>query len=289
MNTEVVWSFGVSGGADMLLAAGDGDDLYFASEDGVVYSLDGRTGAERWRYEIGEHVSSADLAGDGLLHVGTESGSLLGLRVSDGFNIYRSAFTDENVLTAAVPGEAVYVVTETGSVQRHPPEGGPRLWALDLHSSVVAPPVVGSDGIVYVGTIDPGSVNAISPDGQLLWSVETGPVEVSPAIGSLYVATAWGQLLSFDERNGAILWEQAIETPAFPPVISHNGDVYTLGEGNLSRISPDGEYQWHSGNLTSVRYKSVAVDQDGNAYLLDRAGDLWAIDWDGSLQMLATT
>lgn len=73
-----------------------------------------------------------------------------------------------------------------------------------LGLSVWSSPLVGSDGVIYVGSNDPAnSVMALRPNGTLLWSFAGGPrIYSSPALfsdGTLYLGENSGRLFAFHD------------------------------------------------------------------------------------------
>jgi outer membrane protein assembly factor BamB len=60
-------------------------------------------------------------------------------------------------------------------------------WRRSLTDAVRATPAIGSDGTLYVGTAKgdhDGSLQAISPSGEELWSKSLGRIEASPTLGA---------------------------------------------------------------------------------------------------------
>ena len=78
---------------------------------------------------------------------------------------------------------------------------GTKLWEFETGGDVGSSPAIGSDGTVYVGSVD-GKLYAIDgKTGVKLWEFETGdPVYSSPAIGSdgtVYVGSYDKKLYAF--------------------------------------------------------------------------------------------
>ena len=92
-------------------------------------------------------------------------------------------------------------------------------------------PAIGSDGTVYVGSLDKKLYAINGKTGVKLWEFETGGfVGSSPAIGSdgtVYVGSWDKKLYAINGKTGAKLWE--FETGGFvesSPAIGSDGTVY---------------------------------------------------------------
>ena len=61
---------------------------------------------------------------------------------------------------------------------------GSKKWAFKTGGRVTSSPAIGSDGTIYVGSLN-DALYAINPDGSKKWEFKTGDyVDSSPAIGS---------------------------------------------------------------------------------------------------------
>ena len=99
-------------------------------------------------------------------------------------------------------------------------------------------PVIGSDGTVYIGSVD-GKLYAINGrSGVKLWEFKTGfPVFDSPAIGAdgtVYVGSR--KLYAINGQSGVKLWEFETESDPIGGVassltIGSDGTVYFGSEG----------------------------------------------------------
>ena len=70
------------------------------------------------------------------------------------------------------------------------------IWKFPTGGAVTAPPSVGSDGTIFVGSAD-ANVRAVNPDGTQKWVFKTGgPVSSSPKLspdGSLVIVGSDGE------------------------------------------------------------------------------------------------
>ena len=265
-------------GAVQLLAVGPEGEMYVAEESGEIHSV-GSDGAERWQFGFSAPIVNAVLGSNNLLHVSTNDGLLLGLRASDGSMVYRSG-VNVAVMTGTGPSGDLYAISEDGFLFRYPSDGGPSLWNLRVGQKVTAPPAVAPDGTIYVGSVAPGAIHAISPNGQELWNDFIGPVEVSPTVGSVYVATFDGFLFAFDE-DGSYRWDgDILDSPLAPPVVSPDGSIYVLSADGLFLFNDFGALKW-SAQVGPPAQDGLVLDPDGTAYVLSLDGTVWAVNRNG--------
>lgn len=136
-------------------------------------------------------------------------------------------------------------------------------------------PVVGSDGTIYVGVSWPnGSLDALTPQGGLIWSFPTGEgVDAAPAIGptgTIYVqaplarcGSSCPSYLSAVTPDGTLQWSYLTgDTFGSAPTVGPDGTIY-VGEGyydtstssfsgSITALNPNGSVKWriHEPNWT---------------------------------------
>ena len=121
-------------------------------------------------------------------------------------------------------------------------------WEYEVHSDPEAPPVVGPDGTVYIGSWD-HCLYSLTSSGTLNWKFETGNmVNSSPAIasdGTIYVGSEDGYFYAL-YPNGTLKWKFDCDTirRGSHPVISSEGTVYFTGGIYLYALSSDGTLKW---------------------------------------------
>ncbi len=92
-------------------------------------------------------------------------------------------------------------------------------------------PTIGSDGTVYVGSLDKKLYAINGKTGVKLWEFETGDQVISsPAIGSdgtVYVGSKDKKLYAINGKTGVKLWEfETGDGVASSPAIGSDGTVY---------------------------------------------------------------
>ena len=109
---------------------------------------------------------------------------------------------------------------------------GTPIWEFETGSIVSSSPAIGSDGTVYVGSMDNKLYAINGKSGVKLWEFETGGDvwASSPAIGSdgtVYVGSYDDKLYAINGKSGVKLWE--FKTGSYvvsSPAIGSDGTVY---------------------------------------------------------------
>lgn len=121
-------------------------------------------------------------------------------------------------------------------------------WRFRTGARVFASPTIGSNGTIYIGSVD-GTFNALNPEGHLLWSyAASGSIFSSAAVssaGHIYVGCDDGTFLAF-HPSGRVLWSDRREHPFdSSPVIGDDGTVY-VGADGLHAYTPRGGRRWRA-------------------------------------------
>lgn len=214
--------------------------LYFGSDDGQVYALDGASGRLRWSWRTGGPVPSTPALHDGRLYVVSYDGRLHALDAATGVPLWKFATEGERrfearglhgaqprqqtladpydvFLSSPVVADGLVVF---GSGDHHvyalDAVSGALRWKVRTGNVVHASPAV-SDGVVYIGSWD-GRLYALDlATGTQRWSVQTGldPLmhnqqgfQSSPAVadGVVYVGCRDAHLYAFDAKTGTERW-----------------------------------------------------------------------------------
>ncbi len=160
-------------------------------------------------------------------------------------------------------------------------------WKYETEYSVDSSPAIGSDGTIYVGSLD-SYLYAINPDGTLKWRYQTGgDVRSSPAIGSdgiIYVGSGDHYLYAINP-DGTLKWKyQTGNWVSSSPAIGSDGTIYVGSWDNyLYAINPDGTLKWRYQTGDDV-FSSPAIGSDGTVYVGSDDNYLYAINPDGTLK-----
>jgi outer membrane protein assembly factor BamB len=202
-------------------------------------------------------------------------------------------------------GSIVYVVGTAHTLFALDQASGEARWSkqfsdgLDL---ICTGPALAADGTIYTLTQrNPLSLqlNALTPDGKLLWQV-TEPsekmcstqdiVEMAPQLiplpvvagdGTIYF-THDGTLFAVDQR-GVAKWSAPTERPMARVLLGKHGEVYTYAE-KLKAFDAGGRQQWTSPWRTAL-WLHPDIGENGTIYLVESTEytrKLVAINPDGS-------
>jgi outer membrane protein assembly factor BamB len=165
-------------------------------------------------------------------------------------------------------------------------------WTIPDMGKVRAGIAIGLDGTIYVPTRK--RLFAISPGGQVLWSLETpggllGAVLGTPAIaedGTLYfgsVSSVVGGLTAL-APDGTIIWEVPdLGGISSSPTIGPDGTIYVgSSERRVYAVDPQGEILWTYEAADRFNFASAAVANDGTIYVGGSENQLHAINPDGT-------
>jgi len=140
---------------------------------------------------------------------------------------------------------------------------GTLLWKFETGDQVRTSPAIGSDGIVYVGSMDRKVYALDGKSGAEKWEFVTGGGVGSLAIGSdgtVYVGS--DKLYSLDGKTGFVEWEFLTGGGVVSLAIGSDGTVYVGSDKLYSLDGKTGFKQWEF-----VTGGSLAIGCDGTVYV----------------------
>ncbi|NUQ01657.1 MAG: PQQ-like beta-propeller repeat protein [Armatimonadetes bacterium] len=170
---------------------------------------------------------------------------------------------------------------------------GPRLpervvWRLKFNDVVAAPPALGPDGTIYVGSHD-RTFSAISPTGERRWTQTAGDYFHAPAAVDtqrVIVGSFDHNLYAYD-LAGRLLWQfrtnASIEAGA---ALAADGSVYLPGlDDHLYALDPAGRLRWRFTAADDIG-GSPALTPEGDIVFADKslAGYLYRLSPAGELR-----
>jgi outer membrane protein assembly factor BamB len=161
-----------------------------------------------------------------------------------------------------------------------------RAWSFHTEGNIAGQVVVGSDGTVYVGSLD-HFLYAFGPAGEERWRRDLGgPVYSTPALddaGHVFVGSDSDFFFCLDAATGEVVWHLRTEGDVDTGIaIAPDGSlVFGAGE-HVWSVSPDGTARWRFRARVKV-YTAPAIDDDGNVYFGAQDDHVYALGPDGTL------
>lgn len=278
-----------------------------------IYSLDLRTGAQRWLYTTELDVNSVAVSGDTVIGVGDE-GRIWALSTRDGGLLWTD---DLGVGVFGDPlfiGDMVIIGDGNGVVSAYDVGSGDPVWANKPRLNNAIRGGASSDGEqVYIASESapgqPGEVMALNLDGQVVWRVE---LEVRPGAGGAGVfaaPTVTDSMLilaivrddvysdpglrAIDKATGDLIWESLDRAGLkgqwanirSSPAIAGDYVVFGEGYGNQLVVADllTGDTLWSVdvGEYCFPHWPSPVINSNVDssiAYLARHDGGLYAID-----------
>jgi outer membrane assembly lipoprotein YfgL len=172
-----VWSARIGAVSFPLEAGVSGDTVVVAATDGAVAALDGRTGRDLWRTNIGTPIA-AGVGSDGkIAAVVTRANEVVAL--DSGREIWRQKLAAQAFTAPFVAGGRVFVLAADRSVNAFDGQTGRKLWSQQRPSE---PLVLRQSGVML-------------------------------AVGDTLVVGLAGRLTGLNPLNGSIRWEAPIASP----------------------------------------------------------------------------
>lgn len=191
-----------------------GTHLYFASNDGYVYSLNATTGALNWRHQIGVSVAWPLAVNNGVVYVPANT-SIDALNANNGSLLW-SYPTGGMVFAPATNGGVTYFNSNDGNLYAVNATTGALLWTAaasssSSYSNSFKPTIV--NGVVY-DAADGDLFTFNASNGTLIWhdsgSAFFGPYTTAPIISNnvLYIGGFEGDgcVSAFNTSDGSDLW-----------------------------------------------------------------------------------
>ena len=159
-------------------------------------------------------------------------------------------------------------------------------------SDVASAPVVGDDGVIYVGSSDT-KLYALNPNGTLKWarSPSSSSIEAAPALspdgGTVYIVDATTTLYAYSTA-GVLQWEYQLSdtfmgtTNPQSPSVGADGVIYVGSPDTyLYAINPNGTRKWRFATGAAIT-STPAIGAGGTIYV--GADGLYAVNPSGVQQ-----
>lgn len=189
-------------------------------------------------------------------------------------------------------GVNVVVLVALGGLITAVGDNGQKLWDIGYGEPLVAAPVVGPDGTLYVciGNYSDasGSLVALNADGSEKWRAAVGLIGSAPIVGpdgTIYAAVRGGTLYAINPKDGSTKWfaKNAVDSPA-ALAAGADGTIYAASAASdlLFAFKPNGSRKWTFKAAGKIVTAPV-VGGDGTIYAGVSDNSLVAVRPGGSL------
>jgi outer membrane protein assembly factor BamB len=256
--------------------------VYFASDDGNLYSVDSKTGYKIWALNIGNNINrvlpslsntpgdiywdymqSSPCLSNGIIYIGSGDSSLYAVDANNGSLKWKMKTGGIIRSSPCVYEGIVYVGSFDGYIYAFNAKDGAKEWAFNARGQYnhVQPSPRVVDGILYCGARNPFFYAIDAKTGKEIWkhSFDFSWVESSAAVvdGKVYVGSSdLRTVFSFDAKSGNVNWALKVPGDTWSSPCFDNGTVFiglasygsradTLtGGGILAINSTDGTIKW---------------------------------------------
>lgn len=298
---DSLWQYPSAGSATSSPAvAGDGT-VYFASEDGFVYAVNG-DGSLKWQRSTNGAIDIATPAvgADGTVYIGSGDGFLYALNNGTGTRKWRFAAGTGISSTAAIASDGTIYFRDDNTLfaLTGGASSATQKWSFPISGGgTYGSPSLAADGTIYVGAAG-GTFYAFNPDGTVKWKfASNGDIYTTPAIsgdGTIYFGTfgTSGTLYAL-APDGTQKWAWAVpggSSITSSPAIGTDGTIYFGAyDHKLHALGSDGTEKWSYTAGNEVHGSSPAIAADGTIYFGDLDGLLHAVNPNGTLQRVFAT
>ena len=239
--------------------------IYCGCHNGKLYALHPENGNLKWSYSTGNWIGRGPcIADDGTVIFGSWDGHL--------YACYPNGTLRWKVSISAV---TTPVIGNEGTIY----VGGSKLSAVNLEDGSIkwtfnipgvlrgGNPCVSADGIVYLGTVDPGYIIAVNPDGSERWRQYVGKeCQFAPIIG----------------KDGTIYTGSSYREEVGPGYYDTVGYFYAFNEKEpQAPTTPVITGRKEPPSKSSITYGFLSISPKGNDvyYYIDWGDDDWEIDY----------
>jgi len=255
-----VWNRSVGKGERLLglrdKPAIDGGRVYVEEAYGPgLYAIDLATGRDVWHQNTKLRLTGGPAAGGGVVVAGSVNGDVLAVAADSGAERWRAKLSSEIISTPLIAGDVVVVRTGDGRVAALGLADGKRRWSFERQLPSLTlrgnpSPVLGANGLVYVGYEDGDLVALRATDGVKVWEQAVAQAEGRSDLDRLA------------DIDGEV-------------VASPDGVFAASYKGKVAALSPDNGSPMWSHSMTS--YGGLARGGD-TLFASDASGVVWALD-----------
>lgn len=243
-----------------------------------------------WRFDTRSPIrSGASFDAFGTLHIGADDFHLRAIYPDGEVKwIYDAGFAWMRNVPALHSDGSLFFGSSSSNIYRIGREGV-KIWNTSVNASVLrSNAVLDEDGNVFIGSTD-FTVYSLRSDGSVRWRLLTnGPVEGSPALSldgaTLYIGSGDQIVYAVDTDNGKAVWTFPTAAPiSGSPAVGSNGNIYIGNEAGFLFALRPDGNVEWSLDLHSPIYTTPAVTREGYIHVMTAEGKLHWVDIAGNL------
>ena len=285
---KTAWTF-QAGGAILAAPLVDGETLYVAGGDGVVYALNRFSGALRWRADLREELTTQPTASEGRLFVMSSEQSVTALALKDGKRLWKfhrdapGGFTIRGDAQPKIARGSLFAAFADGTVAAIQPDNGVARWTRQVSGAgdyldIDAIDAPEADTRIYVASAKAGIVALDATSGEPAWTYALAGANHVVVEGARVVGGGRGELVGLDRATGMKLWTLQLGKDRYPtqPVAVGGMIIVALDRGPLFGVDLEtgearGAFDPGSG------FSQPVYALPGVAYVLSNAGTLFSL------------
>ncbi|MEO8743245.1 MAG: outer membrane protein assembly factor BamB [Lysobacteraceae bacterium] len=234
ITVQQLWSRSIGKGEKLLSlrehpAIADGRVYVADSYEANIYALDLSSGRDIWKTDTKLRLTGGPGVGSGMVVVGSINGDIVALAADTGAERWRARASAEIISAPLIVGNIVIVRSDDGHVQGLSLADGKQVWAFEHPLPTLtlrgnSAPVLGSNGLVYLGYSDGTLVALRSQDGIKVWEQVVAQPDgrsdidrladidgnIVASTDGVYAASYKGRVGGFNPDNGNPLWSHEL-------------------------------------------------------------------------------
>jgi len=263
------WTFSVPNQISSSPAIGADGTIYLANHN--LYALN-PDGTAKWTssFTVG-NGSSPVIGSDGTIYIENRAVN------PDGSAKWQSPMNG-GLPSAALAADGTVYIAGNNLLSAFKPDGT-LIWNFVAGDTIYSSPTVGTDGTIYIGSID-NKLYAVNADGTQKWAFTAdSAVYSTPALaadGTIYFGSQFN-IYALD-ANGNLLHSAFIPIEAqTSPIIGADGTIYLgANTGILYAFNPDLSTKW-TYTLAGIICASPAIGANGTLYIGSMGGNFYAL------------
>jgi outer membrane protein assembly factor BamB len=286
-NNLIKWQFEAIGGIYSTPALDKDDNIYFGTDEGLLYSLTPE-GKLRWIFQARGPIYTSPVIGKNSVYFGSTD-SLLYCLDFNGQKVWEFKTNGEIYSTPAIDQKGNIIFGSDDSIVYALNEKGKLIWSYKTGDACSFSPAIGPDGTIYVVA---DSVYALNPQGKRKWTFpppDDGEYATSPIVdleSNVYIGGDDGYLYGV-LPNGRLRWRAVVLDE------DQIRSELTIGLGDTILLGCEDGYVYKKGRygpLVPVYetddevLASPVMDEAGHIYFLSEDGFFYCLERDGKLR-----